>query len=210
MRDVTRRLGVSPNAAYRHFADRDALLAAIAARIHAGMAERMRDAAPTAAAPQDLLRAVGLGYIGFALAEPGWFDVAFARIDTVPDAAAAALLPPPLMMLVSALDALVETGEARRVRAAGRGVAVLVGSARLRRPGVARPAALPPRGRGPRRGGPHRGRRDPRAHRLTRGTRRPRPRRVVTFGAFTPHTVTTPQGELSRSAARTRRTRQLA
>lgn len=111
MRDLTRRLGVSPNAAYRHFADRDALLAAIAARIHAGMADRMREAAPTAATPQDLLKAVGLGYIGFALAEPGWFDVAFARIDTAPDAAAAELLPPPLMMLVTALDALVETGE---------------------------------------------------------------------------------------------------
>lgn len=27
LRDATRRAGVSPNAAYRHFADRDALLA---------------------------------------------------------------------------------------------------------------------------------------------------------------------------------------
>src|SRR5688572_17872553 len=66
MRDVTRRVGVSPNAAYRHFADRDALLAAIAERIRVGMADRMHEFEAADASPRGLLRAVGLGYIGFA------------------------------------------------------------------------------------------------------------------------------------------------
>src|SRR3954466_234959 len=47
LREATRRVGVAPNAAYRHFADRDALLAAVcqaglrelARRMEAGMAE---------------------------------------------------------------------------------------------------------------------------------------------------------------------------
>lgn len=110
MRDVTRRVGVTPTAAYRHFADRDDLIAAIRIRILTGVADRMRAAAPPDAHPRDLLRAVGLGYIGFALAEPGWFDVAFATIDAAPEASADEL-PAPLSMLVGALDALAASGD---------------------------------------------------------------------------------------------------
>lgn len=110
MRDVTRRVGVSPNAAYRHFADRDALLAAIAERIRAGMADRMHEFEAADASPRGLLRAVGLGYIGFALAEPGWFEVAFSTIDP-PDAADGADPPLPLQLLLAALDALADAGE---------------------------------------------------------------------------------------------------
>ncbi|QIG39664.1 TetR/AcrR family transcriptional regulator [Microbacterium sp. 4R-513] len=114
LRDATRRVGVSPNAAYRHFADREALLAAIAARIQQGMAERMRGF--TSPAPAHLtparaaLRAVGLGYIAFARREPGWFEVAFGNADAVP-AVEPGAMPPPLAMLVSALDGLVAWGE---------------------------------------------------------------------------------------------------
>ncbi|BBX20928.1 TetR family transcriptional regulator [Mycolicibacter terrae] len=89
IREVTRRVGVSPNAAYRHFADREALLGAVSIAIQDRMAARMlkpvnrRGSAQTRAHNQ--LRAVGLGYIEFALDEPGWFAVAFfggsARLD---------------------------------------------------------------------------------------------------------------------------------
>ncbi|HET8926315.1 MAG TPA: TetR/AcrR family transcriptional regulator [Microbacterium sp.] len=111
MRDVTGRVGVSANAAYRHFADRDALLEAIADRIRHGMADRMHALEPADRSPRALLRAVGLGYIGFALTEPGWFEVAFSTIQARPDAAGEASLPPPLLLLVAALDALAATGE---------------------------------------------------------------------------------------------------
>ena len=41
LREVTRMVGVVPNAAYRHFADRDALLAAVRAQAVAELARRM-------------------------------------------------------------------------------------------------------------------------------------------------------------------------
>jgi len=83
IREATRQVGVSPNAAYRHFADRQALLEAVSAAIQARMAEGMAALAPpprsgsAASRAVGRLRAVGLGYIEFALAEPGWFSVAF-------------------------------------------------------------------------------------------------------------------------------------
>lgn len=126
LRDVTRRVGVSPNAAYRHFADRGDLLAAVATRVQEQIAERMgdgpADGIPTSATSAEAararagLRAVGLGYIAFALAEPGWFEVAFAQTDPqlLADGAAprspASAMPPPMARLVAALDALVDAG----------------------------------------------------------------------------------------------------
>src|SRR5579871_5579450 len=43
LREVTRMVGVVPNAAYRHFADRDALLAAVCSAAMREMARRMAD-----------------------------------------------------------------------------------------------------------------------------------------------------------------------
>ncbi|WP_422116173.1 TetR/AcrR family transcriptional regulator [Brachybacterium sp. UNK5269] len=83
LREVTRRVGVSPAAAYRHFRDRRQLMGAIALVIQERMAARMRErmALPADAdAPERALqhlRGVGLGYIGFAIEEPGWFETAF-------------------------------------------------------------------------------------------------------------------------------------
>ncbi|WP_460810871.1 TetR/AcrR family transcriptional regulator [Microlunatus endophyticus] len=48
LRDATRKVGVSPNAAYRHFADRDSLQAAVAERIQHDMAAQMRGFQPPA------------------------------------------------------------------------------------------------------------------------------------------------------------------
>ncbi|MDL9980459.1 TetR/AcrR family transcriptional regulator [Microbacterium sp. ASV49] len=108
LRDVARVAGVSPSATYRHFADRESLLVAVATRIQEHMAERMVAERTDAALPpaRDRLRAVGLGYIGFALAEPGWFDVAFSEIPVRGDGE----LPAPLASLVEALDGLVADG----------------------------------------------------------------------------------------------------
>jgi AcrR family transcriptional regulator len=122
LRDATRRAGVSPNAAYRHFADRDALVAAAAVRIQQGMAERMRQlervGETDAASARARLTAVGLGYIAFALDEPGWFDVAFGRMSALPDGGPGDI-PAPLRALVTALDDLVDTGALPRHRRPG-------------------------------------------------------------------------------------------
>ena len=110
VREATRRAGVSPNAAYRHFADRDALLSAVSQAIQDRMAERMRAPASRRGSAQtrarNQLRAVGLGYIEFALDEPGWFAVAFFGSGPVGDDR----VPPPFRALVDGLDAMVEAG----------------------------------------------------------------------------------------------------
>ena len=85
LREATRIVGVVPNAAYRHFADRDALLAAVRSEAVRGLAQRMADGmsrvragprTPTGAGLR--LQAVGRAYLDFARTEPGLFDTAFA------------------------------------------------------------------------------------------------------------------------------------
>jgi AcrR family transcriptional regulator len=105
IREATRRVGVSPNAAYRHFADREALLGAVATAIQHRMAAQMHGSSKT----QDRLRAVGMGYIKFALDEPGWFTVAFfgaGLVELTHETGSA----PPYLALVDALDAMVDAG----------------------------------------------------------------------------------------------------
>ena len=86
LRDVQRMAGVSNSAAYRHYADRDALLAAVTeyavTRLADAMVARINAVAnrgPKAIRALGRLRATGQGYIDFALAEPGLFRTAFAH-----------------------------------------------------------------------------------------------------------------------------------
>jgi AcrR family transcriptional regulator len=122
IREATRRVGVSPNAAYRHFADREALLRAVAAAIQHRMAARMNNSmrrrGSTELQARDRLRAVGLGYIRFALDEPGWFTVAFFGADLV-DHPNGTAIAPPYVALVEALDAMVNAGVLRPERRDG-------------------------------------------------------------------------------------------
>jgi AcrR family transcriptional regulator len=71
LRECARMAGVSPTAAYRHFADKEALLAALAARHF----EAFRDALAPAAAS-----ARGRAYVRFALARPGRFRLMFGPL----------------------------------------------------------------------------------------------------------------------------------
>src|SRR5260370_3650685 len=73
LREATRQAGVSPNAAYRHFANQAALLDAVrsacisqvAAAIEEEMKKHRAGGDPRAFARKSL-RAVGMGYLGFA------------------------------------------------------------------------------------------------------------------------------------------------
>jgi AcrR family transcriptional regulator len=84
LREATRRVGVSPNAAYRHFADREALLAAVCDAAQSEVATAIGEsywAVPegdAAASARGHLRAVGTRYVAFALENPGVFRAAFA------------------------------------------------------------------------------------------------------------------------------------
>lgn len=90
IREVARRAAVSHNAAYRHFADREDLLAEVAAQGMADLADTMRSgiAAVTDPDPQrrarSSLRAVGRSYVDFAFDHPGLFAVAFSSIQARP------------------------------------------------------------------------------------------------------------------------------
>lgn len=91
LRAATRAAGVSPNAAYRHFADRDELLGAVAGRcmeklaelIEARLGEGIAEDPSANGTPQGAWKALtiaGRAYIEFALTETGWFKTAFGSL----------------------------------------------------------------------------------------------------------------------------------
>lgn len=77
LRAVARRAGVSAMAPYRHFADKDALLAGIAGHGFDLFAKCLTNAAARAATPAAGLRDQGCAYVGFAIAEPALFRLMF-------------------------------------------------------------------------------------------------------------------------------------
>jgi AcrR family transcriptional regulator len=76
LRETARRVGVSATAAYRHFTNKEDLLASVAAE---GFRELVA-ALETGAIESDPLRAVGLAYVEFALQKRGLFRLMFGPI----------------------------------------------------------------------------------------------------------------------------------
>ncbi len=161
LREATRMVGVVPNAAYRHFADRDELLAAVCAAAMDELAARMAAGVARVAggygdpdAARGRLGAIGIAYLAFAREEPGLFATAFAlpqqhaygvpgtatRSDRAgPESAAPDRTP--LGQLRAALDEQADAGLLDRSRRDGieypvwatvHGLAVLAGSGPLR------------------------------------------------------------------------------
>jgi AcrR family transcriptional regulator len=145
LREATRMVGVVPNAAYRHFADRDELLAAVctaamrelAARMAAGVA-RVEGPYGDPDAARRRLNAIGVAYLEFAREEPGLFATAFALPQQHAYGAADRM---PLDQLRAALDELVDAGVLDQRRRGGieypiwatvHGTAVLTGEGPLR------------------------------------------------------------------------------
>ena len=75
--EASRRAGVSVSAPYRHFADRDALLAAVAARAYTALGEVLQTAAGGAATPTEQLVRVSAAYVRFSVGQPSAFAVLF-------------------------------------------------------------------------------------------------------------------------------------
>jgi len=172
LREVTRRAGVVPNAAYRHFANHAELLQAVRAEALAAVARSMeheldavaplgaraRPGGPAAVEhARARLRAVGRGYLQYAWKEPGLFRIAFLRPnetalerDADPAKAGRSGLNP-FQLLGAALDGLVAAGvlpPARRPHAeyvawsAVHGLALLVTDGPLQAVGRAQAEAL--------------------------------------------------------------------
>ena len=77
LREVARQAKVSHSAPYRHFEDKDELLAAVAAEGFDRLADSMIAASASAGDPLAAFRASGLGYVRFALQWPDHFAVMF-------------------------------------------------------------------------------------------------------------------------------------
>ncbi|HEY3625475.1 MAG TPA: TetR/AcrR family transcriptional regulator [Terracidiphilus sp.] len=77
LREVARRAGVSHNAPYRHFQDRDDLLGAVAGEGFRQLNEAMVTAAAQESRSQDRLKVAGTAYVAFALRRPEHFAVMF-------------------------------------------------------------------------------------------------------------------------------------
>ncbi|MFC8080022.1 TetR/AcrR family transcriptional regulator [Streptomyces sp. NPDC057307] len=146
LREVARRAGVSATAAYRHFAGQGDLLFAVKIQAQQMLADAMERVAATppgeaavgadgsgphatgadsvgaddpGAAAEQRLAAIGRGYVGFALEQPGLFRTAFGH--SLPgaggDAGWGGVTPPAdnpeyrsYRLLTEALDELVATG----------------------------------------------------------------------------------------------------
>jgi AcrR family transcriptional regulator len=96
LRAVAERTGVAHRSLYNHFADREALVDAVAEVVFAELAQALRPART----PADYVRA----YVAFALANPGLFEAAASR-------------PHGTMKLKPSLQAAahLSIGEARRI-----------------------------------------------------------------------------------------------
>lgn len=81
VREVAKRAGVSPGAPFRHFSSKTALLTAVAEQAMARLTAAVRAEldATGDADPLEALRAIGRGYLNWALANPTHFQVVSSR-----------------------------------------------------------------------------------------------------------------------------------
>ena len=115
LRAAATTVGVSPSAAYHHFADKDALLAAVSLAANASLDAAMQEAVAGvrgggAGAARARVRAAARAYLQFAIDHPRLFRAAFsghAAVPVLPEAADAAY-----GRASALLDQLVETGAA--------------------------------------------------------------------------------------------------
>ncbi len=120
LREATRQAGVSPNAAYRHFTNQSALLDAVRSacisQLAVAIEEEMKECRPgrdPKVFAKKSLRAVGIGYLSFAMREPGMFRTAFSvppAIHSPNPANTASMGLNPFQLLSLALDRMSDSG----------------------------------------------------------------------------------------------------
>jgi AcrR family transcriptional regulator len=147
LREVARRVGVNHRAAYRHFASKEDLLAAVAEQGWWSLVERLRRELEGVddARPEARLVAVGQAYVEFALEHAGYYQVMFGpRLNEqgrypaieVPIQAAVALLELELRRRLAGRHAPASSTQVRdaglALWAAMHGIATLVQQRRIR------------------------------------------------------------------------------
>ena len=147
LREIGARLGVSHAALYRHFADKRALLAAVATEGFRALRQRLVTAWEEGGRGDAALRAMGVAYVRFAVANPSHYRVMFGGFvdPRARDPELAAEAQGAFQALVDALAALqraaVFRGDgtvlmARYVWALVHGIAMLGIDGQLREPGA--------------------------------------------------------------------------
>lgn len=117
LREATRKVGVAPNAAYRHFADRTALVDAVASVALRQLASAMEERIASLPDMDPGLRAafslgeVGRAYVEFAVEQPGLFRAAFAAHGLVEIDG-----PSPIDVLRTTLDQCLAAGVLPRAK----------------------------------------------------------------------------------------------
>lgn len=102
LRELAESLGVSRAAPYRHFTDRRALLAAVAADGFERLTAAYREATSSGKTPRARLAAAGRGYLKFAAERPQTFRLMF-----VSDLLSGGAVPPDAALLKAAGEAYV-------------------------------------------------------------------------------------------------------
>jgi AcrR family transcriptional regulator len=115
LRAIGARVGVSRTALYRHFADKNALLAAVATEGFRELRQRLIAAWDPGGRDDDAFRAMGVAYVHFAVANPSHYRVMFGGAvhpdEQDPELAAEAIGA--FQALVDALAALQKRGAVR-------------------------------------------------------------------------------------------------
>jgi len=134
LREAAREVGVSPAAAYRHFADKPALLAALAAEGHGLLAVAMEkgaakvpDLEPEAARAIAHLLAIGRAYIEFAVKNPSFFRVMFGpalKVEGFEPCSSPSSGRDAYEILTATLDELVQFGAITAERRPGAEIAI--------------------------------------------------------------------------------------
>lgn len=117
VREMARLVGVSHNAAYRHFSDRDDVMLEVADFAMRQLEEAMRAGIATVRSRDRQVRArrslteVGRAYVHFALDNPGLFIIAFTvKSDAEISEERALALAAPYMLLNEVLDEVRDSG----------------------------------------------------------------------------------------------------
>jgi AcrR family transcriptional regulator len=153
LRDVGERLRVSRTALYRHFADKQALLAAVATEGFRAFRQALVDAWDGTGHTRDGFLAQGLAYVAFARANPSHYRVMFggfvAKADCDPELRTTAASA--FGVLVGAVTTLQQQGLVRAgdpqahaifAWSAVHGLAMLVIDGQLARPGATPDAVI--------------------------------------------------------------------
>lgn len=111
LREVARAVGVSATSVYRHFPDKEALMAALALQGLAQLGAAQREAGAAAGGGPAGFAATGRAYVRFALANPALFRLIFASPLLVRGKGEGRVEPEAMAMLKANAAASVEPGD---------------------------------------------------------------------------------------------------